>query len=229
MRTCAQQLETGAQIPVNSRDAPALATGVAWQPAQPRARLTADPLAGVLARGVAARADGRAIGPSLARTPVADLVADKPWIYTCTVTPYRDALQFGHSFTIDLALVAPDSLHWLERTAQPYVEGMKANEWTNMYNLVGAESDVFADWGESGERRRMVFVDPPSIRKTPNNARTLEFYLHFVGEGNAIVIQARQDLATDDVGNITSHGFTFTRQEISASATLSNPLWEAAD
>ena len=82
----------------------------------------------------------------------------------------------------------------------------------------------------------MTFVDPPSIRKQANNARALEFHLHFVGKNHqtratsGIVVKAVQMLKANADGqpDTLADGWDFYWLGVQTSATepLTDPLEE---
>ncbi|MZI92908.1 hypothetical protein F9817_06825 [Vibrio sp. CAIM 722] len=162
-------------------------------------------------------------------------VEEKPFIFKKNIRPYVDENQFGHVFTIELGILAPEELLWLEKTDKPYLSSMQADSWNNMANI-GAGSNVFSDWenvvGEV-EYKTVKFVDPPSIKKTPNNYRKLEFYIHVLGNErkDMITLTAIQELQTDGDGEISKSSFSFLDEKVYKSGSsedteLSNPYWD---
>jgi len=104
------------------------------------------------------------------------------------VQPYSADGQFGHRFTLRLAIPQRSGarLNWIERTDRPYVAGMAPDTWTDRYRLIGDKSQVFADWIASEDDEGAVVVtvvDLPSIQQQPYARRTLDFYV-VVLDGN---------------------------------------------
>ncbi|WP_147300697.1 hypothetical protein [Lysobacter silvisoli] len=128
-----------------------------------------------------------------------------------SVVPYREDGQFGHRFTLRLALEERDNarLNWIERTDRPYVEGMEPDTWTDLFQLVHGQSRVFNGWNESQDdsgATLVTFVDPPSIREEPYARRTLQFWIVAL-DGNGedwAVWQGIQQLACSDTGAIVT-------------------------
>ena len=102
------------------------------------------------------------------------------------ITRIDTAARMGHSFDTTFALSYPASgpsgsctLEWWERTNVPYVPGMAANTWTDMFQLLGGAS--FGSWNSRREEcatsSPVVDTDPPSLARTPGRTvtRTLEF------------------------------------------------------
>ncbi len=159
----------------------------------------------------------------------------KPFIFKKNIRPYEDKEQFGHTFSIELGIEDPEQLLWLEKTNKPYLESMQRDTWNNMAGLAH-DSNVFSDWnsivGTPGYQI-IQFVDPPSIMKTPNNHRILEFYIHIIGNDNndMITLTARQELQTDGDGEISKSSFSFLDEKVYKSGSsedteLSNPYWD---
>jgi hypothetical protein len=158
----------------------------------------------------------------------------KPFIFKKTVKPYDDGKQFGHEFTLEIGIKSPHYLLWLEKTNKPYLSEMRENEWNNMATI-GEGSNVFKNWemvDGSQNYEFVTFVDPPSIKKTPNNFRRLEFYIHIFGneEKDMIVLEALQELRTNANGDIETSEFSFQEEKVyqkgsSENIELTNPFW----
>lgn len=128
-----------------------------------------------------------------------------------SVVPYQADGQFGHRFTLRIALHERDGarLNWIERTDRPYVPGMQPDTWTDMFQLSHGQSMVFTDWnqtaGESGEVT-VTFIDPPSMRMEPYAQRTLQFWIVVLdGEGEDWAVwEGTQTLSCSDTGAIVT-------------------------
>ena len=133
------------------------------------------------------------------------------------VQPYQADGQFGHRFTLRIALEERDNarLNWIERTDRPYVEGMPPDTWTDMFQLVHGQSAVFNGWNQSQDGSGAVtvdFLDPPSMRMEPYAQRSLEFWI-VVLDGNGedwAVWQGVQELACTDTGAISTQSLEQT-------------------
>lgn len=161
---------------------------------------------------------------------------EKPFIFNKNIKPYDDGEQFGHTFSIEIGIKDPEELFWLEKTNQPYLESMQSDSWNNMAGLVPT-SKVFSDWNDvvgTPDYQIIKFVDPPSIKKTPDNHRVLEFYIHILGNDrkDMITLTARQELQTNGAGEVTKSSFSFIEEKVYKTGTaenteLSNPFWDA--
>lgn len=128
-----------------------------------------------------------------------------------SVVPYQADGQFGHRFTLRIALHERDGarLNWIERTDRPYVPGMQPDTWTDMFQLSHGQSMVFTDWnqtaGESGEVT-VTFIDPPSMRMEPYAQRTLQFWIVVLdGDGEDWAVwEGTQTLSCSDTGAIVT-------------------------
>lgn len=137
-----------------------------------------------------------------------------------SVEPYQADGQFGHRFTLRIALEERDNarLNWIERSDRPYVAGMEPDTWTDLYQLVHGQSTVFNGWNESQDDSGAVtvsFVDPPSMRMEPYARRTLQFWI-VVLDGNGddwAVWQGSQELACTGTGAISTQTLAQTSSQ----------------
>ncbi len=162
-------------------------------------------------------------GPMLQRAPC-PCCTDS--ISISNINRIDNAARMGHSFDTNMGLSYPVSgpqgsctLEWWEKTNIPYVAGMAANTWTDMYQLLGGAS--FGTWNNRqescGTSTLITDNDPPSLAKRAGRTatRTLEF---------RIVINSMPAVSTAGCANAS--------QQITATQVLSMvngaPNWAAS-
>ena len=108
------------------------------------------------------------------------------------VAPYDNATHMGHRFDFKIGMARSTlygprrsgecTLEWWEKTNVPYTAGMRANTWTNMFQLVPT-SPTFDPWRSRSTAcdvsTTVTINDPPALAKRPGRTvtRTLEFDL----------------------------------------------------